>query len=211
MADVRARRPPVRRGMVAAATRLAPLALALPILACGGGGRGASDSARVAAAAESARVAAATAPSTVASGDTTCPMQGEWRPCSVKKRLESAGLVPVAQPEPVRRPFLSVPGTAYALGPYAELVVFVYPSREARERESAPLDSAAAAPRGTGGDWKVPPTLMTSNNLLAVLLAQNEHLIERVGLAITAGLPAADASAAPATTLKGVDVKARPR
>jgi hypothetical protein len=136
-------------------------------------------------------VAAAKAVEAAVSADTSCPMTGDWRACSVKERHVRAGLVPIARPEPEREPFLSVPGTVYDLGKYAELHVYVYPTREARERESAALDSATAAPRGRSVDWKYPPTLMTSNNVLAILVAQNEHLIERVQLAITAGLPAA--------------------
>jgi hypothetical protein len=184
------------------AVRTIGCALALLAVGCGDGGK-TSDTAREASAANAA-APAATPP---APGDTTCPMQGEWRVCSVKKRLEGAGLVPVMKGDTVRRAYLSVPGTTITLGPTADLVVFVYPSRAAREKESAALDSAAAAPKGASGDWKVPPVLMTTNNLLAILLAQNEQMIERVSLAVTAGLPAADPSTA--TRIGGVDVKAK--
>jgi len=40
-------------------------------------------------------------------------------------------------------------------------------------------------------EWPLPPTLITSNNLVAVLVSDNARLIERVQLAITAGLPRA--------------------
>lgn len=140
-------------------------------------------------AADSPRVASPAPVVAAVPGDTTCPMAGEWRTCSIKKRLERAGLVPIERPEPAREPFLSVPGTAFSLGKYAELRVYVYPDRAARERESSKLDSLTASPRGTTVDWPAPPTLFTSNNVLAILLSQNEHLIERVELAITAGLP----------------------
>jgi hypothetical protein len=163
---------------------VAALAL-LTLASCGKGDAARSaDSPSVAAGADPAATPAAPA-------DTSCPMAGDWRACSVKKRLERAGLVPIARPEPDRQPFLSVPGTVYDLGKYAELHVFVYPTREARQRESGALDSSTAAPPGKGVDWRYPPTLMTSNNVLAILVSQNEHLIERVQLAITAGLPAA--------------------
>jgi hypothetical protein len=37
----------------------------------------------------------------------------------------------------------------------------------------------------------MPPTLITSNNLAAVLISDNGRLVERVQNAITAGLPSA--------------------
>jgi len=52
-------------------------------------------------------------------------------------------------------------------------------------------DTVAIAPRGGVATWSTPHTLITSNNLAAVLISDNGRLIERVQNAITAGLPSA--------------------
>jgi hypothetical protein len=115
-------------------------------------------------------------------------LSGNWQRCSVEDRLEHAGLVIKRHDDPVRHPYLAVPGDVYDVGK-GELQVFVYASEKDRERDSAKLDSATAAPAGTATQWSKKPTLILSNNLLAILLSDNETQIERVELAITAGLP----------------------
>jgi hypothetical protein len=84
----------------------------------------------------------------------------------------------------------NVAGTKYALGA-AELNVYVFPSEKERGAAIAAIDSVTVTKGGGASPWSVPPTLITSNNLVAVLLSDNGRLIERVQLAITAGLPSA--------------------
>jgi hypothetical protein len=108
---------------------------------------------------------------------------------TVENRLERAGLVPRRSDTPVRVPFLSVPGVSLTLG-RSELQVFVYPDSEARRRDVARLDPMTFAPPGARAPWSIPPALIVSNNLAAVLLSQDERQIERVQDALTAGLPA---------------------
>jgi len=55
----------------------------------------------------------------------------------------------------------------------------------------AAIDTVTVAPRGGVVNWPMPPTLITSNNLAAVLISDNGRLVERVQNAITAGLPSA--------------------
>ena len=108
-----------------------------------------------------------------------------WAQCTVKERLERAGLAP--QPaDSVRHPFLHVPGQRYRIGD-AELQAFVYESAAMRQRDTAPLDSVRAAPPGTDANWERPPTLITSENLAAILVGGNARQVERVTLALTAG------------------------
>jgi hypothetical protein len=90
-----------------------------------------------------------------------------------------------------RAPFFSVPATRFLLGRGA-LHAFVYDDTSRMARDLAAIDTARVAPRGGSHAWEVPPTFIRSANLVAVLLTQNEHQIERVRLALEAGPPQRD-------------------
>jgi hypothetical protein len=131
----------------------------------------------------------ATAPTPAAAPKPTCTSEGAWESCSLEKRLTDAGFVPIAKGSAARGLF-DIAGTQYALGP-AELHVYIFPSAKDRERAVAAIDTVTVS-RGAGASpWSMQPTFITSNNLAAVLLSDNGRLIERVQLAITAGLPSA--------------------
>ena len=153
--------------------------LLLSLSACGGDGdaRGSQPAPPAASAGTSAAGGAATE---------GCPETAPWQRCSVEKRIERAGLVATAA-DTVRKDFLSVPGLRYELG-RGELYVFLYPDSTARRRDTERLDPARAAPPGQLGGWSGRATLITSDNLAAVLLTANETLLERVQLAVGAGL-----------------------
>lgn len=119
---------------------------------------------------------------------TECRLTGPWQPCSVRDRLERAGLAPQLS-DTIQHGFLRVPGEVYLLG-RSELQVFLYPDSDSRAADIALLDSARAAPAGAAVQWPTRPTLITSNNLAAILLSDSERHIERVRNALTAGLPA---------------------
>ncbi len=135
--------------------------------------------------------ASARATSANAAGNApACPMEGDWTPCAVEERLVRAGVVIEKQPAPTSYPFFTVPGVTYNVGSAEhELLVFLYPSAAARERDTAKLDSATVSPRGTHVAWRTPPTLVVSNNLAAVILSLNDRTVERLALALDAGLP----------------------
>jgi hypothetical protein len=117
----------------------------------------------------------------------TCVSEGDWQPCSVQKRLTDAGYVPIDKgPSPAG--VFPVPGTTYALGP-ARLHVYLFKSAKDREQAIAAIDTTAVSRRGRVAPWPTRPTRITSNNLVGVLESDNGQLIERVQLAITAGLP----------------------
>lgn len=138
-------------------------------------------------AAPPAAAAADSAPSSADAGG-ECPETGLWRECSLEKRLERAGFVAARREAEVRHPFLDIPGRSYVLAG-DELQVFIYPSAEARERDLSDLDSATVSPPGESVDWAAPPTLIVSNNLAAILIGGTSRQVERVQLALTAGLP----------------------
>jgi hypothetical protein len=136
-----------------------------------------------------ARAASDSSPAGSSAGGTAdCVSEGTWQRCSIEKRLTDAGFVPVAKGPPTA-PLFPVDGTEYALGP-AELHVYVFPSADARARAVAGIDTVAITRPGTPAAWGAPAWLITSNNLVAVLVSDNGRLVERVQLALTAGLPA---------------------
>lgn len=127
---------------------------------------------------------------TTALPDSGCPKTGNWRLCSVEDRLTRAGLVIERLPEPARHDFLSVEGVRFKVGAGEdEVQVFVYPTPEARIRDTGQLDSASVSPRGDRRSYRVPPLLVTSANLAAIVFTLNERTSERLSLALSAGLP----------------------
>ena len=129
--------------------------------------------------------------------DTACRGVGDWNDCNLEKRLESSGLAPRRAQGSIRQPFLGVPGLVFNLGS-AELQAYLYPDTLVLQRDLAKLDTVRVAPSTMQISWRKTPTLIHSNNLLAILLSDDETQVERVRNAITAGLPAAPGS----TTLR---------
>jgi hypothetical protein len=118
-----------------------------------------------------------------------CLSEGDWQSCSIEKRLTDAGFVPIKR-GPAPTGIFPVVGTTYGLG-QAQLHVYIFKSAKEREQAIANVDTTTVARRGNASPWPIPPTLITSNNLVAVLVSDNGRQIERVQLAITAGLPRA--------------------
>ncbi|MDQ3696653.1 MAG: hypothetical protein M3373_01320 [Gemmatimonadota bacterium] len=108
-----------------------------------------------------------------------------WEKSEVIKRLTEAGLVVGDPGDTVRHEFLRVPGARLTVGGH-DLQVFVYRDTAARAADSRGLDSSTVTPRGGRVDWPTRPHLITSGNLLAILLTPREQLAERVSLALTA-------------------------
>ena len=118
-----------------------------------------------------------------------CVSEGRWQACSFEKRLTDAGFVPIKKGAAAPGVF-DVEGTRYALGP-AEVHVYLFASAKDRAAAVSGMDTVSVT-RGPGpSPWSMAPTFISSNNLIAVLLSDNGRLIERVQLAITAGLPSA--------------------
>jgi len=108
--------------------------------------------------------------------------------CSVMERLERAGLAPRREEGLVREPPLATQGVAIMLG-RSELRVFVYVDRAARERDQARLDRRKYVAAGDPLSMEAEPTLIASENLLAILRSRSDHQRERVSDALTAGPP----------------------
>lgn len=125
-----------------------------------------------------------------ATGAAPCPMVGLWRTCSVIERLSRAGLGAQLVADSVRQPGLTISGAAYHVGG-GELQLFLYADTADARREAARIQERRddAEPAATGGILR-PPAVIPSLNLVALYFNNNDRQLERIQLAITAGLPA---------------------
>jgi hypothetical protein len=172
------------------AARIGALLVALPPLLVACGGRDDAppddDTAAPRALADSAPTAAA--PGAPAAADTSCPMHGLWRRCSVVERLERSGYAVTALPDTVRQPGVAIAGSALRLGA-AELQLFLFADTADARRQAAAVRPNDARPHAARGIRR-PPAVIHSLNLVALLFNNDDHQLERVQLALTAGLPA---------------------
>jgi len=118
-----------------------------------------------------------------------CVSEGAWRECSVEKRLTDAGYVPINKGSAPPGIF-PVQGTTYALG-QAQAHVYVFASAKERQAAAAAIDTVTVSRPGVSPPWSSPPTFISSNNIVIVLVSDNGQLIERVQNFIRAGLPSA--------------------
>jgi hypothetical protein len=91
--------------------------------------------------------------------------------------------------EGVRHGFLSVEGMVWETS-RAEVQVFLYASEADRARDLQNVDTVAVSPRDKRVYWREPATLVTSGNLMAIIISLNDRQAERIALALGAGLPA---------------------
>ena len=92
--------------------------------------------------------------------------------------LRSAGIRAVVA-GPVREPFFGVQGTLVNI-PGAELELFVYGDAIAAGRDIDGLDTLTVSPHGRRVVWRKPPALVTSNNLVTIVLTANPAMREQV-------------------------------
>lgn len=156
-------------------------ALALTgLLACGGG---------------DAADAAASTRGAVAAGEQTArqavamPATGLWSEAHLMDRLVRTGLAPrtLESPAPAAE-WMQRPPVALAAGG-GEIFAWIYEDSSARRRVTEALDPETAAPRGTASPFAPPMRFIVQNNLALVVRGGTLRNIERVQLAIEAGLP----------------------
>jgi hypothetical protein len=78
---------------------------------------------------------------------------------------------------------------AYRLGTTAHLLAWIYADSTARRRVSAKIDTLTAIPQGQANAWALPPSFVSQNNLIAVIVGGSDRQRERIRLVIEAGLP----------------------
>lgn len=128
-------------------------------------------------------------PATANSTKPGCAHTGLWAVCSVENRIRQAGFVAKrVQGQAPDRPGFSVKPIVYTLG-RSHLEVFIYQDEASLARDIVKMDTVRVAPIGTAGSWEIPPLLIRSGNLAAVLLSENPRQAERLSLALTAGAP----------------------
>jgi hypothetical protein len=155
------------------------------VTACGE--KASSDSVQRRAAAIDTRGTSAAGTSSV-TAKPACPATGAWQLCSVIERLDRAGLAPRQEPGRVLEAPLARPGVAILVG-RSELRIFFYADRAARERDQAKLDPTKYTAASEALSMNAQPTLIASENLLAILRSRSDHQRERVSDALTAGPP----------------------
>jgi hypothetical protein len=92
--------------------------------------------------------------------------------------LRSAGIRAVVA-GPVHESFFGVQGTLLNI-PGAELELFVYGDAIAAGRDIDGLDMLTVSPHGRRVVWRKPPALVTSNNLVTIVLTANPAVREQV-------------------------------
>lgn len=140
----------------------------------------------------SAPVAANSATPSSTVDTSPCPHDGKWALCSVEKRLKQSGfVVKRVDHDTTRRTGFSVRPAVYTLG-QSRLEIFLYSDSASVAKDVAKLDTLTVGPPGSPSQWgEVPPMLIRSANLAAVLLSTSATQAERVSLALTAGPPQA--------------------
>ncbi len=133
----------------------------------------------------------ASAESLVARAD-TCPGDGLWRPCVVAERLKRMGFdAKVIEADTTRVAYLSPPGLHYQIGKSGLLIAFYFADSVSAKKSWRALDTLRLVPPGdTSQPWPSAPFTIHSGNLVAAFFGTSATQIERIGLALRAGVPA---------------------
>lgn len=115
----------------------------------------------------------------VPGGDSVAAAMRQWTIGAVDTALRRAGARDVAAAGAVRQPFFAVAGTRFTFTG-GEMQLYLYGDAVARGRDTDGLDSARAAPPTVQALWRMPPTLIMNNNLVAILLTRDTVLRGRV-------------------------------
>lgn len=136
------------------------------------------------------RGAMAAAEST-ARGAAALPATGLWTEAHVMDRLVRAGVAPRTREGAVPdAPWMGRAPLALRAGG-GEVFVWIYADSAARIAVTAALDPDTGAPRGTVTPFAPPLVFLVQNNLAAIITGGTDQNIERIMLALQAGLPAA--------------------
>ena len=142
-----------------------------------------------------ATAAAVTAAPIVPLRDTAGSGAINWTLGDLQKRMRGVQLEAMAAGE-VRQPFLSTLGMRFHL-PGGELQAYVYADAGALSRDTDVLDTVTVSPPTMMIDWKLPPTLIVSNNLALILLTSDPKLRKKVREAVRPDLYRHDLSTPP--------------
>jgi hypothetical protein len=154
--------------------------LALGLSACGG------ESAEEKVEAERSAIAAGQATAAQAAA---LPATGLWSEAHLMDRLSRAGVLPRAREgSPPPAPWMNLAPIALTAGG-GEVYVWIYADSTARRAVTDRLDPETGVPPGTTSPFAPPMMFVTNNNLAAIISGGTEQNIERIMLALQAGLP----------------------
>jgi len=125
-----------------------------------------------------------TIPTAGAPRDTAAPQGATWNLEMVEGQLREAGFTVNRDRTPVNLPYMSVPGTALDLGGSVTVQVYLYGDAAARGVDTDKLDASRAAPPGTPGSWRAPATLVTDNNMAAIVVTADQTARNRIASAL---------------------------
>lgn len=117
------------------------------------------------------------------------PATGRWSEAHLMDRLSRAGVLPRAREgSPPDTPWMNAPVIALTAGG-GEVYVWIYADSTARRAVTDRLDPETGVPLGTTSPFAPPMMYVTNNNLAAIITGGREQNIERIMLALQAGLP----------------------
>ncbi|MEO7359660.1 MAG: hypothetical protein ABI120_04980 [Gemmatimonadaceae bacterium] len=121
-----------------------------------------------------------------------CAADGLWNPCNVIDRLVHAGVgVKEVEADTTRVPFLAPPGIHYQIGKNGLLIAFYFSDSVAAKKSWKALDTNRLMPKGdTISPWPGAASPIRAGNLVVAFFGSSNTQIERVSLALRAGLPA---------------------
>ncbi|MHB1298016.1 MAG: hypothetical protein ACYC0B_05740 [Gemmatimonadaceae bacterium] len=119
------------------------------------------------------------------------PATGLWTEEQLLDRLVRAGVAPRRAENPRRLAAWMNRDPVVLLAGGGEVHAWIYPDSVARLAVTAKLDSESATPRGETIPFTPPMRFVVQSNLAAVVSGGSERNLERVALALQAGLPVA--------------------
>ncbi len=156
------------------------------MLALGGAAACGGETAEEQQAAERSAIAAGQATAAQAAA---LPATGLWSEAHLMDRLSRTGVLPRAREgNPPSTPWMNAPVIALSAGG-GEVYVWIYPDSTARREVTDGLDPETGVPSGTTSPFAPPTVFVTNNNLAAIITGGTEQNIERIMLALQAGLP----------------------
>jgi hypothetical protein len=153
---------------------LALAAVAVGVVACGGGAEGGSRGDAGGASAGSSGVGTPSG----AAAESAAVARDLWNKAEVVRRLEEAGLVVTDSGKTVHNAALKLEGEELGVSG-GQLEIYVYPDDAARERGGAGLDTTT---KGLPSIYN--PKYIISGNLIAILHTPKDRLAERVRLVL---------------------------
>ena len=121
-----------------------------------------------------------------------CAADGLWKPCNLLDRLVHAGVgAKEIDTDTTHLPVLSPDGLHYRIGKTGLLIAFYFKDSVAAKKSWNALDTLRLMPKtDTLTPWPGTVTPIRSANVITAFFGSNNAQIERVSLALRAGLPA---------------------